>query len=94
MSPPQETLAQGTTDFAPVIEKLKAGSPRAGGDRAGPVHRRLLQGYEASGWKVPLTGRIEFPAALAAVSQQFLAAGALSGMTTVVNYTPLMTRQD
>ena len=46
--------------------------------------------YEASGWNVPMTGRIDFPAALAAVSPQFLAAGGLSGLTSIAVFTPAL----
>jgi len=86
----QGTPAQGTTDFVPVLEKLKAGAPDQVVTILGSVHGWLLKAYEASGWKAPLTGRIEFPTALTAVSPQFLASGGLSGMTGVVNYTPLL----
>jgi branched-chain amino acid transport system substrate-binding protein len=86
----QETLAQGTTDFAPVIDKLKAGAPDQLVTMLGPFTAGFLKAYEASGWKVPLTGRIEFPVALAAVSPEFRASGGLSGMTSVVNFSPLV----
>lgn len=84
----QETLAQGTTDFAPIIEKLKVGAPDQVVTILGPFTTGFFKAYENSGWKVPLTGRVDFPAALAAVSPQFLASGNLSGMTSVVNFTP------
>lgn len=89
----QETLAQGTTDFSPVLEKLKAGSPDQMVTVLGPFTAGFLKAYEASGWKVPLTGRIEFPAALAAVSPQFRTAGGLAEMSSVVNFTPLLDLQ-
>jgi branched-chain amino acid transport system substrate-binding protein len=84
----QEALAQGTTDFAPVLDKLKAGAPEQVVTVLGPFTAGFFKAYEASGWKVPLTGRIEFPGALAAVSPQFVTAGGLSSMTSVVNFTP------
>ena len=86
----QETLNQGTTDFAPVLEKLKSGSPEQVVTILGPFITGFFKAYEAFGWKVPLTGRIEFPAALGAVSPQFVASGGLSEMTSVVNFTPLI----
>ncbi|HEY4140485.1 MAG TPA: ABC transporter substrate-binding protein [Pseudolabrys sp.] len=86
----RETLAQGTTDFAPALEKLKASAPEQVVTILGPFTAGFFKAYEAAGWTVPLTGRIEFPAALAAVSPQFAASGALSGMTSVVNFTPLL----
>ncbi len=84
------TLAQGTTDFAPVLTELKTGAPDQVVTVLGPFTAGFLKAYETSGLKVPLTGRIEIPAALAAVSPEFRAAGGLSDMTSVVNYTPLV----
>ena len=55
----------------------------------GPFTAGFFNAYEASGWKVPLTGRIDFPAALAAVSPQFRDSGALSDMTGVTVFTPV-----
>ena len=67
----QETLAEGTTDFVPVLEKLKAGAPDQVVTVLGPFTAGFFKAYEAFGWKVPLTGRVDFAAALGAVSQQF-----------------------
>ena len=84
----QEALAQGTTDFASVLEKLKASAPEQVVTVLGPFTAGFFKAYEASGWKVPLTGRIDFSAALAAVSPQFRDSGALSDMTGVAVFTP------
>lgn len=85
----QETLAQGSTDFTGVLDKLKVGSPDRlltvlGGSTTG-----FFKAFEASGWKVPVTGRVDFAAAFAAVSQQFREAGGLDGMTSVAVYSPV-----
>jgi branched-chain amino acid transport system substrate-binding protein len=85
----RETLDKGTADFGAVVEKLKAGAPDQvvtilGSDTAG-----FFKAYEASHWQVPLTGRIDFAAALAAVSPQFRDSGALSGMTSIAVFTPV-----
>jgi branched-chain amino acid transport system substrate-binding protein len=85
----QETIKEGTTDFAPVIEKLKAGAPERVVTILGPFTAGFFKAYEASGWKVPLTGRIDFPAALAAVSPQFRESGALSTMSGIAVFTPI-----
>jgi branched-chain amino acid transport system substrate-binding protein len=85
----QETLVEGTTDFAPALEKLKVGAPDQVVTILGPFTAGFFKAYEASGWKVPLTGRVDFSAALAAVSPQFRDSGALSGMTSIVVFTPL-----
>ena len=84
----QEELAQGTTDFAPVLEKLKAGAPDQVVTVLGPFTAGFFKAYEASGWTVPLTGRVDFSAALAAVSTQFRASAALSSLTGIAVFTP------
>jgi len=84
----QETIAEGTTDFAPLLEKLKASAPDQVVTILGPFTAGFFKAYEASGWKVPLTGRVDFSAALAAVSPQFRESGALSDMTGIAVFTP------
>jgi branched-chain amino acid transport system substrate-binding protein len=83
-----ETLTKGTSDFAPVLEKLKAGAPDQLVTVLGPFTAGFFKAYEASGWQVPLTGRIDFPAALAALSPPFRDSGALAGMTSIAVFTP------
>ena len=85
----QETIAEGTTDFAPLLEKLKASAPDQVVTMLGPFTAGFFKAYEASGWKVPLTGRVDFSAALAAVSPQFRESGALSDMTGIAVFTPV-----
>jgi branched-chain amino acid transport system substrate-binding protein len=84
----QETLDKNTADFAAVLEKLKATAPDQVVTVLGPYTAAFFKAYEASGWKVPLTGRIDFAAAIGAVSPQFRDSGALSGMTGIVVFTP------
>jgi branched-chain amino acid transport system substrate-binding protein len=84
----QETLDKGTTDFGAVLEKLKAGAPDQVVAILGPYTAAFFKAYEASGWKVPVTGRIDFAQALAAVSPQFRESDALSGMTGIAVFTP------
>jgi ABC-type branched-subunit amino acid transport system substrate-binding protein len=55
----------------------------------GPFTAGFFKAYETSGLKAPMTGRIDIPAALAAVSPQFRDSGALSAMTSVTNFSPL-----
>jgi branched-chain amino acid transport system substrate-binding protein len=83
----EETLTKETTDFGAVLEKLKAGNPDQVVAILGPYTAPFFKAYEASGWKVPITGRIDFPAAAAAVSRPFLESGALSGMTSITVFT-------
>ncbi|WP_158906041.1 ABC transporter substrate-binding protein [Burkholderia sp. L27(2015)] len=84
----QERLAPGTTDFGPVIDKLKAGNPDQLVTVLGPFTAGFFRAYETSGWKVPVTGRVDFQTALAAVSPQFRAAGGLATLTGVAVFTP------
>lgn len=84
----QETLAQGTTDFAPVLEKLKASTPDQVVTILGPFTAGFFKAYEASGWNVPLTGRIEFQGALGALSPQFRGSEAVAAMTSVGVFSP------
>jgi len=84
----KETLDKSTTDFGAVLEKLKAGAPDQVVTILGPYTTAFFKAYEASGWKVPLTGRIDFAQALGAVSPQFRESDALSGMTSVTVFTP------
>jgi ABC-type branched-subunit amino acid transport system substrate-binding protein len=88
----QHILPPGTTDFIPVLEKLKAGAPDVlltalGGSSAG-----FFRAYEASGWKVPVSGRVDFAAALGFVSTSFRSGGGLSGLSGVTVFTPLLDR--
>jgi ABC-type branched-subunit amino acid transport system substrate-binding protein len=88
----QETVAPGTTDFAPLLDKLKAGAPdmlltALGGSTAG-----FFRAYEVSGWKVPVSGRVDFAAALGAVSPAFRAAGGLSGLSGIAVFTPVLNK--
>jgi ABC-type branched-subunit amino acid transport system substrate-binding protein len=84
-----EVLAPGTTDFTPALTKLKDSAPDQLITILGPFTSGFLKAYEAFGWKVPLTGRIDPTAAMAAVSPAFRDAGGLATMTSVVNFSPL-----
>jgi ABC-type branched-subunit amino acid transport system substrate-binding protein len=85
-----ETLAPGTTDLAPLLDRLKAGAPDALLVMPGSLTPGFFRAYEASGWKVPISGRVDVAAALAAVSPGFREAGGLSGLTSIVVFTPLL----
>lgn len=83
-----EVIPKDTKDFSGIFTKLKAGTPGEvvailAGSTAG-----FFQGYEASGWKVPVTGRFDLAAAVAAVSPQFRDAGGMSALTGVAVFTP------
>ena len=86
----QETLAEKATDFAAPLDKAKATAPDELVTILGPSTAGVFRAYEASGWKAPVTGRIDFPAALGAVSPQFRDAGGLSELTGVAVFTPAL----
>lgn len=78
-----ETVAAGTTDLAPLLEKLRTGAPDAVLTVLFGSTTPFFSAYEASGWKVPVSGRVDFAAALAAVSPKFRDAGGLADLTGV-----------
>jgi branched-chain amino acid transport system substrate-binding protein len=82
------TVARGTTNFEPVLEQLKAINP----DHVVPILNAstagFFQAYEKSGWKVPLTGRIDFAAVTKAVSPGFIAAGGLDKAASISMFSP------
>jgi branched-chain amino acid transport system substrate-binding protein len=89
-----ETIPKDTKDFAGILTKLKAGSPGEvvailAGSTSG-----FFQGYEASGWKVPVTGRFDMAGASAAVSSQFRDAGGMASVTGVAVFTPVQDKPD
>jgi branched-chain amino acid transport system substrate-binding protein len=49
----------------------------------------FFRAYEASGWKVPISGRADVGVALGAVSPAFRDAGGLTDMTAITVFTPL-----
>ena len=89
-----ETIPKDTKDFAEIFTKLKAGAPGEviailAGSTPG-----FFKGYEASGWKVPVTGRFDLAGAVAAVSPQFREAGGVSGLTGIAVFTPVLDRPE
>jgi branched-chain amino acid transport system substrate-binding protein len=85
-----ETVPSGTSDFTALLEKLKPGNPdivltALGGSTAGFFHA-----YETSGWKVPISGRVDFGAAMGAVSPAFRTTGGLSDLSSIAVFTPLL----
>ena len=79
----QQTFAQGTTDFGPALDKAKAAAPDQLVTILGPSTAGFFRAYEASGLKIPVTGRVDFAGALGAVSPAFRDAGGLAGLTGI-----------
>ena len=73
-----ETIPKDTKDLAPLLARFKALAP----DRIVTVLSAstvpFFKAYEQSGWNVPIAGRIDFAAALGALSPQFVASGGLA----------------
>jgi branched-chain amino acid transport system substrate-binding protein len=86
----QEVLKPGATDYAALLDKLKTQSPDRLVLMLGASAAPFFHAYEASGWKVPITGRVDPAIALADVSPQFRDAGGLADMTDVAVFTPLL----
>jgi branched-chain amino acid transport system substrate-binding protein len=86
----QETLTKDMTDLAPLLDKLKAGSPEALWIMPGSSTAAFFKAYEASGWKVPVTGRFDLGVAAAAVSAGFRGDGGVANVTAITVFTPLV----
>jgi branched-chain amino acid transport system substrate-binding protein len=89
----QETVAPDT-DYAALLTRLKEAAP----DQlvtvlGGPFTAAFFRAYETSGWKVPVTGRVDFSSAIAAVSPAFRDARGLSDLTGVTVFTPVQNTQ-
>lgn len=85
-----ETIAKDTKDLAPLLEQLKALAPERVVTLLSNSTAPFFRAYEQSGWSVPITGRIDFVAATAAVSPQFVASGGLNGATSITVFNPVI----
>jgi branched-chain amino acid transport system substrate-binding protein len=90
----EETIPKDTKEFAPIFDRLKGGSPAELVVILGPSTAGFFKAYEASGWKVPVTGRFDLAGALAAVSPSFRDAGGLSDLTGIAVFTPALDRPE
>jgi branched-chain amino acid transport system substrate-binding protein len=86
----RETITPGTTDLAALLDRLKAGAPDELLVVPGSSTAGFFKAYEASGWKVPVSGRADLGAALNAVSPGFREAGGLADLTGIAVFTPLI----
>ena len=89
-----ETIPKDTKDFAPIIDKLKAGSPAELVAIFDPSTAGFFKAYETAGWKVPVTGRFNLAGAVAAVSPAFRDGGGVADFTGIVVFTPAMDRPE
>jgi branched-chain amino acid transport system substrate-binding protein len=86
----QETITPGTTDLPALLEKLKADAPDELLVVPGSSTAAFFKAYEASGWKVPISGRADIGVALGAVSPAFRDAGGLANLTGIAVFSPLI----
>lgn len=85
-----ETITPGSTDMAALLDKLKSGAPEELLIMPGSSTAAFFKAYEASGWKVPVSGRLDLGAAISAVSPAFIQAGGLADVTSIAVFTPLI----
>lgn len=85
-----ETVPKDTKDLAPLLGQFKALGPDRIVTLLGPSTAPFFRAYEESGSNVPITGRIDFPAATGAVTPKFLASGGLDGATSITVFNTLI----
>jgi branched-chain amino acid transport system substrate-binding protein len=83
----QEIVPKGGEDFAALLTRFKAGAPDRVLTLLADSTPAFFRAYEASGWKVPTTGRVDFAKALDSVSPAFRASG-LADLTGVAVFSP------
>jgi branched-chain amino acid transport system substrate-binding protein len=85
-----EEIVKPDQDMNEVLSRLKAGSPSVLLSMMGSQTTAFFKAYEASGWTVPVSGRVDFQAALTAVSPEFREAGHLADLTSAVVFSPVI----
>jgi branched-chain amino acid transport system substrate-binding protein len=85
-----ERIAKDTKDLGPLLSELKALAPDQVVTVLSTSTAPFFPAYEQSGWRVPITGRIDFAAATGALSPDFLASGGLDGATSITVFNPMI----
>ncbi|HEY0121192.1 MAG TPA: ABC transporter substrate-binding protein [Rhizobium sp.] len=85
-------IEKGTADLGPELQTLTALAPDRLVTLLSTSNGPFFRSYEQTGGKIPLAGRIDFSAALATLSPQFVASGALERTVGISVFTP--TAQD
>ena len=83
-----EVVVKGTADLAPTLETFAVRSPDRLITLLSTSSGAFFRAYEGSGGKIPLAGRIDFSAALATLSPQFIASGAFDNAAGISVFTP------
>jgi ABC-type branched-subunit amino acid transport system substrate-binding protein len=89
-----ETVAKGTADLAPSLERLKALQPDRIVTLLGVSSGVFFRAYEQIGGDIPIAGRIDFPAAITNLSPRFVAAGGLDRAAGISVFTPSASGSD
>ncbi len=84
-------LPASGVDFLALLKSLQAANPEALVLNLGPSNAAFFRAFEASGWKLPVSGRIDLAGAQSAVSPAFRDGGGLANVTTVAVFSPAVT---
>jgi len=85
-----ETIAKDAKDLAPLLARLKDLGPDRIVCLLGPSTAAFFRAYEQTPGSAPVSGRIDFAAAIGALSPQFVAAGGLANATSVTVFNPFI----
>jgi branched-chain amino acid transport system substrate-binding protein len=85
-----ETVAKGTTDLAPTLKRFKELRPDRIASVLSASTAAFFRAYEQMGGGIGLAGRLDYTAALATLSPQFLASGGLADAASITVFNPLI----
>jgi ABC-type branched-subunit amino acid transport system substrate-binding protein len=83
-----EIVVKGTADFATTVLRFKALQPDRIVTLLSTSSAMFFRAYEQDGGAIPLAGRIDFAAAVGAVSPQFVLSGGLDKTLSIVVFMP------
>lgn len=83
-----KAVIKDPADYAPLLGKLKSLAPEMLLIMPGSQTAAFFKAYEAGDWHPPLSGRVDFQAALAAVSASFRPT--LTSMTSAAVFAPVI----
>jgi branched-chain amino acid transport system substrate-binding protein len=84
-----QTLGKDT-DLPALLKTLQDGHPDAIMLNLAGSNAAFFKAFEASGWKIPLSGRIDLAGAQAAVSPAFRDAGGLAAVSSIAVFSPAL----
>ena len=83
-------VAKDTADLTPVLTHLASLHPDRLVSVLGPSSTAFFRAYEQTEMTIPVTGRIDFAAAMHAVSDKFLAGGGLAHLTGITVFSTMI----